>query len=35
MFARDVALPLAQAAYEVMDGSTAVLPAGYSQTSLI
>ncbi|MDT5089037.1 MAG: triacylglycerol lipase, partial [Mycobacterium sp.] len=35
VFARDVALPLAQAAYAVMDGSTAVLPAGYSQTSLI
>jgi len=34
-FARDVALPLAQAAYAVMDGSAAVLPAGYSQTSLI
>ncbi len=35
MFARDVALPLAQAAYTVMDGSPAALPAGYSQTSLI
>ena len=35
VFARDVALPLAQAAYAVMDGSVAVLPAGYSQTSLI
>ena len=30
-----MALPLAQAAYAVMDGSAAVLPAGYSQTSLI
>jgi triacylglycerol lipase len=35
VFARDVALPLARAAYTVMDGSPAVLPAGYSQTSLI
>jgi len=34
-FARDVALPLAQAAYTVMGGNTATLPAGYSQTSLI
>ena len=34
-FARDVALPLAQAAYTVMGGNTAALPAGYSQTSLI
>ncbi|WP_428340081.1 lipase family protein [Mycobacterium sp.] len=34
-FARDVVLPLAQAAYTVMDGNPAVLPAGYSQTSLI
>ncbi|WP_343708541.1 lipase family protein [Mycobacterium sp.] len=34
-FARDVVLPLAQAAYTVMDGSTPTLPAGYSQTSLI
>ena len=34
-FARDVALPLAQAAYTVMDGSPATLPAGYSQTALI
>jgi triacylglycerol lipase len=34
-FARDVALPLAQAAYAVMDGNAANLPAGYSQTSLI
>jgi triacylglycerol lipase len=35
VFARDVALPLAQAAYAVMDGNAASLPAGYSQTSLI
>jgi len=34
-FARDVALPLAQAAYTVMDGSTATLPPGYSQIALI
>ena len=34
-FAHDVVLPLAQAAYTVMDGSTATLPAGYSQTALI
>jgi triacylglycerol lipase len=34
-FARDVVLPLAQAAYAVMDGNAASLPAGYSQTSLI
>lgn len=35
VFARDVALPLAQAAYTVMDGSPAALPAGFHQTSLI
>jgi triacylglycerol lipase len=35
VFARDVALPLTQAAYTVMDGSAAALPAGYRQTSLI
>ena len=35
VFARDVALPLAQAAYTVMDGGPATLPAGYTQTSLI
>ena len=35
VFARDVVLPLAQAAYTVMDGSPATLPPGYSQTSLI
>ena len=35
VFARDVALPLARAAYTVMDGSAAVLPPGYSQTGLI
>ncbi len=34
-FARDVVLPLAQAAYTVMDGSPATLPPGYSQTALI
>jgi triacylglycerol lipase len=34
-FTRDVVLPLAQAAYTVMDGSTATLPAGYNQTALI
>jgi triacylglycerol lipase len=34
-FARDVVLPLAQAAYAVMDGSTPTLPPGYSQTALI
>jgi hypothetical protein len=34
-FARDVVLPLAQAAYTVMDGSTATLPSGYSQTDVI
>lgn len=35
VFARDVALPLAQAAYTVMGGGPATLPAGYSQTSAI
>jgi triacylglycerol lipase len=35
VFARDVMLPLAQAAYTVMDGHPAALPADYSQTSLI
>ena len=35
VFARDVVLPLAQAAYTVMDGSTATLPPGYSQTDVI
>jgi triacylglycerol lipase len=35
VFARDVVLPLAQAAYAVMDGSATSLPAGYSQISLI
>ncbi|MGB6208629.1 lipase family protein [Mycobacterium sp.] len=34
-FARDVVLPLAEAAYTVMSGSQAVLPPGYTQTSLI
>lgn len=35
VFARDVVLTLAQAAYTVMDGSPAALPAGYRQTGLI
>ncbi len=35
VFARDVVLPLAQAAYTVMDGSPATLPVGYTQTSVI
>ncbi|WIM88724.1 lipase family protein [Candidatus Mycobacterium wuenschmannii] len=35
VFARDVALPLAQAAYTVMDGHPATMPPGFSQTSLI
>jgi hypothetical protein len=35
VFARDVVLPLAQAAHDVMGGGTATLPAGYTQTSLI
>jgi triacylglycerol lipase len=35
VFARDVVLPLAQAAYTVMDGSPATLPPGYSQTDVI
>jgi triacylglycerol lipase len=35
VFARDVALPLAEAAYTVMDGTPATLPTGYSQSSLI
>ena len=35
VFARDVALPLAQAAYTVMDGSPAILPPGFHQTGLI
>jgi triacylglycerol lipase len=35
VFARDVVLPLAQAAHDVMGGGTATLPAGYAQTSLI
>ena len=34
-FARDVVLPLAQAAYTVMDGSAATLPTGYSQSDVI
>jgi len=33
--ARDVALPLAQAAYTVMEGSTPTLPPGFSSTALI
>src|SRR5271156_2063884 len=34
-FARDVVLPLAQAAYTVMGGGAATLPSGYAQTSVI
>jgi triacylglycerol lipase len=34
-FARDVVLPLAEAAYTVMGGGSASLPSGYTQTSLI
>jgi triacylglycerol lipase len=34
-FARDVVLPLAQAAYTVMGGGPATLPPGYTQTNLI
>jgi triacylglycerol lipase len=34
-FARDVVLPLAEAAYTVMGGGTATLPPGYSQTNVI
>lgn len=34
-FARDVVLPLATAAYTVMDGSAPALPSGFVQTSLI
>jgi triacylglycerol lipase len=34
-FARDVVLPLAEAAYTVMGGSPAILPPGYGQTNLI
>jgi predicted lipase len=33
--AKDVALPLAQAAYAVMDGNPADLPSGFEQTALI
>ena len=35
LFARDVALPLARAAYDVMDGRPPALPPGYVQTALI
>jgi triacylglycerol lipase len=35
LFARDVALPLAAAAYQVMDGSPPTLPSGFAQTALI
>ncbi|MGC2653062.1 MAG: lipase family protein [Mycobacterium sp.] len=35
VFARDVALPLAAAAYTVMNGGPADLPAGFTQTALI
>jgi triacylglycerol lipase len=34
-FARDVVLPLAEAAYAVMGGGAATLPSGYAQTSVI
>jgi triacylglycerol lipase len=34
-FARDVVLPLAEAAYTVMGGGAASLPSGYAQTSVI
>jgi triacylglycerol lipase len=34
-FARDVVLPLAEAAYKVMGGGSATLPSGYIQTSVI
>ncbi|MGH3522154.1 MAG: lipase family protein, partial [Mycobacterium sp.] len=34
-FARDVVLPLAQAAYTVMDGGKPALPRGFAQTNLI
>jgi hypothetical protein len=33
--ARDVVLPLAQAAYTVMDGGKPVLPRGFTQAALI
>jgi triacylglycerol lipase len=35
VFARDVALTLAEAAYSVMGGGSPTLPTGYAQTSLI
>jgi triacylglycerol lipase len=35
VYARDVVLPLAQAAYTVMGGGPATLPPGFSQTSVI
>jgi len=35
VFARDVVLPLAQAAYAVMGGGPATLPPGYTQTNVI
>jgi triacylglycerol lipase len=35
LFARDMALPLAVAAYTVMGGSPAALPPGFAQTALI
>ena len=34
-FARDVVLPLAEAAYQVMGGGSATLPSGYIQTTVI
>lgn len=35
VFARDVALPLAEAAYAVTDGGSPTLPSGFTQTALI
>lgn len=35
LFARDVVLPLAAAAYQVMDGKSPTLPPGFAQTALI
>ncbi len=35
VFARDVALPLVEAAYDVMNGNSANLPSGFTQTALV
>ncbi len=35
VFARDVALPLVEAAYDVMNGDAAQLPSGFTQTAVI